>query len=159
MLDPQQGTGAQTKDWRKNPNCVFWAPVKTTHLAVFSENLPLFTAILVLTTRPKQWVLSFHCGLKYPPFSYKTSIDNSACALPGSKKVPFHSMFLWSSIGTKLASKCPPLSMHVLQGKTNKLMCIRNLAWNAKILLIMIILTTWNNFKTTTTLHTQNGDY
>ena len=90
-------------------NSVFWVSVKTTLFAVLSEKLPLFTALLSLTTlnteyffplRPEKLTLFYKLYFFYPKRWQR-------CALPSSKKGTLSHRVFCSRIGTKLACKHP----------------------------------------------------
>ena len=55
MLDPQLDTDSWTKDQRKDHKQCVRISEKTTLFAVFFEKLPLFTALLILTTMNIEW--------------------------------------------------------------------------------------------------------
>ena len=77
-------------------NSVFQISVKTTPFAVFFEKLPLFAALLILTTLNTEWFFPLRpekLTLFYKSSIFPTLKDDSAAHCPDLKKVPFLIVF------------------------------------------------------------------
>ena len=119
-LGPQLGADALTRDWWKAPKQCVRVSVKTTLFTVVSGKLPLFTALVILTTLNNECF--FHYDLKTDPFlqnlyfsypkrrQYCTKLSSENKSFSYQDTLPLRSLliciFYFDNKTSKIFSKC-----------------------------------------------------